>query len=437
MSKIGSKLPAPRRFLSKQTNSFFDEVGKPRFISAPMVDHSEQAFRLLLRSYGVDMTFTQMIHSKSFVTSPGFREHEKDWGNYSRKNNSKIKEQNHEDNELFAKQHDNPLVVQLNGHEGKYLTEAGRIIVEEKGVVSAIDLNLGCPQQIAKRGNYGAHLLNTKDREGLLSLIKEMVREIPLPVSVKIRKLSCRGIVDSEKETIDFCQRLEGLGVSMITLHGRVLEQSKSFTGPADWETIRRVKKAVRSIPIIANGGISSYEDVETCLSYTGVDGVMSSEAILENPKLFVIKDSKEYRENYLFHQFSSTKDYLSLISRFPPKDGAVIRAHLFKLLHAFIHARKNIDLRLRLVQSTEVDHFLAITQELEERLKPYLQSGDRGKAVHDEYDLGFGWYNRHRDERSTEKKMPPPKNGIPYPLDLPYHVIVDIQRMKQVISMK
>lgn len=40
-------------------------------------------------------------------------------------------------------------------------------------------------------------------------------------------------------------------------------------------------------VPIIANGGIESYEDIDRCLQATGADGVMSSEAILENAALF------------------------------------------------------------------------------------------------------------------------------------------------------
>lgn len=38
--------------------------GRPKFISAPMVEHSELAFRLLVKKNGVDLAFTQMIHSK-------------------------------------------------------------------------------------------------------------------------------------------------------------------------------------------------------------------------------------------------------------------------------------------------------------------------------------------------------------------------------------
>lgn len=70
------------------------------------------------------------------------------------------------------------------------------------------------------------------------------------------------------------------------TVHGRTKEQNKAFVGSCNWKMIRRVKETVK-IPVIANGGIETFEDYQRCLVATGADAVMSSEALLENPALF------------------------------------------------------------------------------------------------------------------------------------------------------
>ena len=69
-------------------------------------------------------------------------------------------------------------------------------------------------------------------------------------------------------------------------MHGRTKEQNKQLVGTSNWDLIRRIKETV-SIPVIANGGIETYEDYQRCLEYTGADAVMSSEGLLENPALF------------------------------------------------------------------------------------------------------------------------------------------------------
>ena len=72
----------------------------------------------------------------------------------------------------------------------------------------------------------------------------------------------------------------------MLVVHGRTREHKKNDVGPANWTIIKKIKQTLK-IPVIANGGMSTYDDCMRCLEYTGCDGVMSSESILEYPALF------------------------------------------------------------------------------------------------------------------------------------------------------
>jgi tRNA-dihydrouridine synthase 1 len=80
-----------RSFILKD---FFERIGSPRLIVAPMVDHSDLAFRMLTRRYGAQLTYTQMFNSNMFVQSEDYRA------------------DNFRTCEL-----DRPLIVQFAGHE--------------------------------------------------------------------------------------------------------------------------------------------------------------------------------------------------------------------------------------------------------------------------------------------------------------------------------
>ena len=88
--------------------------------------------------------------------------------------------------------------------------------------------------------------------------------------------------------TIGLCQRLQAAGASAICVHGRTRHNKGAKTREADWDWIRLIKAHPGiHVPIIANGNIETFADVDTCLKQTGCDAVMSCEAILGRPSLF------------------------------------------------------------------------------------------------------------------------------------------------------
>jgi tRNA-dihydrouridine synthase 1 len=102
---------------------------------------------------------------------------------------------------------------------------------------------------------------------------------------------------------------------------------------------IRRIKEHFVNkhihIPIIANGGISNAADFEACLKCTGADGVMSSEAVLENPAFFAAtaQDPSVYPRRT---QVDLTEEYLDLCLQYPGNCMRVVRSHVMKMMHRY-----------------------------------------------------------------------------------------------------
>ncbi|KAD4888195.1 hypothetical protein E3N88_20268 [Mikania micrantha] len=132
------------------------KLGEPKLIVAPMVDNSELPFRLLCRKYGADAAYTPMLHSRIFTENEKYRSQE-----------------------FTTCKEDRPLFVQFCANDPDTLLEAARRV---EPYCDYVDINLGCPQRIAKRGNYGAFLM---DKLPLVkSLVEKLAQNLNVPVTV-------------------------------------------------------------------------------------------------------------------------------------------------------------------------------------------------------------------------------------------------------------
>ncbi|KAG7374713.1 dihydrouridine synthase Dus [Nitzschia inconspicua] len=262
---------------------WFRGHGCPRYWVAPLVGLSDKSFRVLCRRYGAHMCHTEMTDPGGFARSEYYR--------------TQIlglplagDDDDQQDINISSNTIDRPLVLQLGSSHIPKLLEAIRVAVSLQRV-DAIELNCGCPQQCAKKGNYGSFLLDPPQQHTLLHII-ETIRNSPelprdMPLLVKMR------VLESIEDTVDLAQRIVNAGAGILTVHGRTRHQGggsktsgKDHERLASWPHIRAVKQAV-PVPVIANGNVPNRRALTEILQATGCDGVMSGVGILRDPTLF------------------------------------------------------------------------------------------------------------------------------------------------------
>ncbi|KAI7901962.1 dihydrouridine synthase-domain-containing protein [Cokeromyces recurvatus] len=325
------------RFYGTKTRGyeFYENIlGSPKYIVGPMVEQSELAFRILCRRYNAHLCYTPMFHARLFS--------DPDHGHKYRMD------------QWSTNPEDRPLIVQFCANDPNILLRAAKMVEDQ---CDAVDLNLGCPQHIAKKGKYGSFLQD--EWELIYKMISTLDRELKIPVTAKIR------IFESKEKTVEYAKMLVSAGAQLITVHGRLREQKGHLTGLADWTKIRAVKEAVKDrVPVIANGNILYHNDLKDCLLQTGADGVMSAEGLLYNPMLF---DDKRKIPPI---SYDVAIEYLDICKQLRPKiitRPGIIKAHLFKFFHTCLPIFT--DLREQLAKSYTLEEMEIITLELKNRL--------------------------------------------------------------------
>lgn len=374
-------IPVDRQWISKLLEKHQNPNSRrmdKALVVAPMVDQSDLPFRMLCRRYGANLCFTPMIHCRLLTESPRYRRR------FSG----------------FFPNCDRPLIAQLCGSDPDTVLKAAKIV---EPYVDGIDINCGCPQGIAKRGNYGAYLL--EQEETLLTLVKHLIANLKVPLSIKVRLLPPVGPEEEDDPNFDITQaslnlytKLVDAGIHLLTIHGRTRHHKGVVTGHADWGTIRRAVDLLgHRIPIFANGSIQDFDDVEECFRVTGADGIMSSESLLEYPPIFYKIPQTPERT---IGRLQLAYEYLELAKQYPPDQGGqgsgmkCMRTHVHRFLHKDLQEDHSLRKLLVCVDTMEgIEEGLQIARKTHEA---------NGLEVSKEE---LSWYLRHRPDPERDER--------------------------------
>ena len=178
-----------------------------------------------------------------------------------------------------------PRIVQVAGSDPRQLATAAKLCVQRGAQI--IDINMGCPAKKVCRQAAGSALL--RDPALVARILDAVVAAVPVPVTLKIRT----GWDLRNRNGPEIARIAEQAGIQALAIHGRT--RACRFSGAAEYETIAQIKDKL-SIPVIANGDITTPEKSLEVLRLTSADGLMIGRAARGRPWIF--RELDYYREN-------------------------------------------------------------------------------------------------------------------------------------------
>ena len=222
-------------------------------ILAPMAGITDKPFRELCFKLGAGMTVSEMCSSNPKV-----------W--HTSKSAQRM---SHTDKAGVRS-------VQIAGADPQEMAMAAQFNVEQGAQI--IDINMGCPAKKVNKKLAGSALLQHP------TLVKEIldsvVNAVNVPVTLKIRT----GWDIDNRNGVAIAQLAQDAGIQSLAVHGRT--KACMYKGFAEFDTIKAIKQAI-SIPVVANGDITSPEKASEVLDYTGADAIMIGRGAQGNPWIF------------------------------------------------------------------------------------------------------------------------------------------------------
>ncbi|WP_144392301.1 tRNA dihydrouridine synthase DusB [Pleionea sediminis] len=224
-----------------------------QLVLAPMAGVTDRPFRMLCKELGAGMTVSEMI-----AANPKLRNTRKSLLRSDHSGETGIRS------------------VQIAGAEPAMMAEAAVYNVNQGAQI--IDINMGCPAKKVCNKAAGSALM--RDPGLVENILNAVTRAVSVPVTLKIRT----GWDSDNKNGLEIARLAEQAGIKALAIHGRT--RSCGYKGEAEYDTIRAIKQSV-SIPVIANGDVTSPEKALKVLQYTEADAVMIGRAAQGRPWIF------------------------------------------------------------------------------------------------------------------------------------------------------
>jgi len=220
---------------------------------APMAGVTDRPFRQMCRRMGAGLVVSEMLSSNPKV-----------WNT-----TKSMQRMDHTGEEGIRS-------VQIAGADPVLMAQAAQFNVANGAQI--IDINMGCPAKKVNKKLAGSALLQYPAL--VESIVQAVVGAVNVPVTLKIRT----GWNTDNRNGVEIAHIAEQNGIQSLAVHGRT--RACMYKGEAEYDTIKAIKEAV-SIPVIANGDITSPEQAQYVLKHTGADGVMIGRGAQGNPWIF------------------------------------------------------------------------------------------------------------------------------------------------------
>lgn len=222
-------------------------------VLAPMAGVTDRPFRQLCKNLGAGLAVSEMVGANSLLHG-----------------SEKTKRRANHEGET------RPCSVQIVGADPNMMAEAARY--NEAHGAEIIDINMGCPAKKVCNTLSGSALL--KDEPLVARILNAVVSAVNIPVTLKIRT----GWDSHSRNGVTVAKMAQDCGIQALAVHGRT--RSCMFLGEAEYDTIANIKQNI-SIPVFANGDITTPEKAQYVLDKTGVDGLMIGRAAQGRPWIF------------------------------------------------------------------------------------------------------------------------------------------------------